>query len=147
MTTLRSGLRACWVYCAGAVSQRLRARPRGKSHPLALDVGAGGAEQFERPRHVAELDADLLQHRFGVALDDREALFAQHFRERNRAGDIGDRGHAALRAGRAPRFAATARFMGGGAVSMDMAAPFGRLPGRALSERLGCGCCAKPPQI
>ena len=41
----------------GAELPRQAAR---KAHPLALDVAAGGAKEFERARKIAELDADLL---------------------------------------------------------------------------------------
>ena len=56
-----------------------RQSPR-KPHPLALDVAARRAKEIERAGKVAKLDADLLQQRLGVALDDFEPLFAQTFR-------------------------------------------------------------------
>ena len=44
-TTLRSGLRACCVYCAGAVARISISRPRGDVHALAVDLGAGLAPE------------------------------------------------------------------------------------------------------
>ena len=46
----------------------------GKTHPLALDVAARAAKEFERAGKVAKLDADLLEQRLGVALDRVRAL-------------------------------------------------------------------------
>ncbi len=53
-----------------------REAPR-KAHPLALDVAARAAKEFERARKVAELDADLLEQRIRVALDDLEPFLAR----------------------------------------------------------------------
>jgi hypothetical protein len=46
-------------------------------HPLAPDVRAGVAPERERARIVDEVDADLLEHRLGIGLDDRERLGVQ----------------------------------------------------------------------
>src|SRR3546814_12008338 len=55
----------------------LAAEAAREAHALALDVGAGLLEQRQRLRLPAELDADLLQHRLGIVLDEGEALFRE----------------------------------------------------------------------
>src|SRR3546814_2382494 len=55
----------------------LAAEAAREAHALALDVGAGLLEQSQRLRLLAELDADLLQHRLGIVLDEGEALFRE----------------------------------------------------------------------
>ena len=55
----------------------LAAHPAREADALAVDVGAGVAEQAERVGVAAELDADLLEDRVGVVLDEREALLAE----------------------------------------------------------------------
>ncbi len=85
-----------------------------KAHPLALDVAAGAAKEIERAGKVAKLDADLLQQRLGVALDRCEALLADHFGERDLAGDVGDRRVRTMGARRSPRLTAASRLPGGG---------------------------------
>ena len=62
----------------------------GKAHPLALDFATGPFEQGERARRLAKLDADFLQQGLRVALDDCKSFLAEHFRERNGAGYIGN---------------------------------------------------------
>src|SRR3546814_8076776 len=47
----------------------LAAEATREAHALAVDVGAGLLEQRERFGILAELDADLGQHRLRVALD------------------------------------------------------------------------------
>ena len=86
----------------------------GKTHPLALDVAAGVAKERERPGKVAELDADFLKQRLGVALDHVEPFFAHELGQRNLAGDVGDGGERSFRARRAARFTAAAGLPGGG---------------------------------
>src|SRR5439155_2104507 len=44
---------------------------------LAVHVGAGVLEQAERVGQPAELEADLLEDRVGVVLDEREAFLAE----------------------------------------------------------------------
>ena len=46
--------------------------PRGKRTRVPVDVGAGVAEALDRRRVVADLDADLLEDRVGVVLEDLE---------------------------------------------------------------------------
>ena len=104
----------------GAETPREAAR---KAHPLALDVAASVAKEIERAGKVAKLDADLLQQRLGVALDRREALFADEFREGDGAGDVGNGGVRALGARRASRLAAASRLLGGGRDGSDMMRP------------------------
>ena len=106
----------------GAELSRQTAR---KAHPLALDVAAGAAKELERAGKVAKLDADFLQQRVGVALDRRETLFAEHFGQRDLAGDVGDRRVRTLGARRSARLAAASRLPGGGRCGSDMAfSPF-----------------------
>jgi hypothetical protein len=95
----------------GAELTRQAAR---KAHPLALDVAAGVAKESKRPGKVAELDADLLQQRVGVAFDRLEAFFAQHIRERDLAGDVRDRRMRAMGARGPARLAAASWLPGGG---------------------------------
>ena len=47
-------------------------------HALALDVGAGVLPQRQRLGIVAEIDADLLEHRVGIGLDQRQAFLVEH---------------------------------------------------------------------
>ena len=95
----------------GAELSREAAR---KAHPLALDVAARAAKEVERARKVAELDADLLEQRVGVALDDFEPFLAENLGQRNVARDVGHGDGRALGAGGAARLAAATRFAGGG---------------------------------
>ena len=90
----------------------------GKSHALALDVAAR-VEELERARKVAKLDADLLQQRVRIALDDRKPFLAQHFGQRDGAGDVGTEARA-LGARGAARLAAAARLPGGGRCGSDI---------------------------
>ena len=95
----------------GAELTRQAAR---KAHPLALDVAAGVAKESKRPGKVAELDADLLQQRLGVAFDRLEAFFAQNFRERDVARDVRDGRMRAMGARGPARLAAASWLLGGG---------------------------------
>ena len=61
----------------GAVFSSERQQALGKMHALALDVGAGLFPQLQRLGVVAEIDADLFQHRVGIALDQRQAFLVQ----------------------------------------------------------------------
>ena len=45
---------------------------------LAVDVGAGLADQAQGVRVATELDPDLLEDRVGVVLDERQALLVEH---------------------------------------------------------------------
>ena len=55
----------------------LAAHPAREADPLAVDVGAGVAQQAEGVGVAAELEADLLEDRVGVVLDEREALLVE----------------------------------------------------------------------
>ena len=97
----------------GRRGAELAREPAREPHALALDVGARVAKARQRGGIIAEVDADLLQQRLGVALDDREPFLAQDLGRGDRAGDVGDRGMAAFRARDAARLAASARLRGG----------------------------------
>ena len=85
--TLFAGLRAYWVNDRGAVAWTIwRHMPAREADALALDVGAGVVEQPERLGVAAELDADLLEDRVGVVLDEREALLVEDLERGERAG-------------------------------------------------------------
>ena len=76
-----------------AWSRRLHdpaAHPAREADPLAVDVGAGLAQQPERLRVVPELDPDLLEDRVGVVLEDGETLVAQDLERCERAGQVRD---------------------------------------------------------
>ncbi len=79
----------------GELARRARlddraAHPAREADALALDVGAGLAEQPERVRVAAELETDLLEDRVGVVLDERQALVAEDLERRERAGQERD---------------------------------------------------------
>ena len=80
-----------------------------KAHPLASDVAARAAKELERARKIAELDADLLEQRVRVALDDREPFLAQDLGQRDVARDVGQGDRRPLGAGGAARLSAAAR--------------------------------------
>ncbi len=85
---------------------QLAAHAACEAHPLTLHVGAGGAPDLQRLRVVAKLDTDLVQDRFRIALDQRQAFLVQHFVVRNLARDIRHRDAAARQARRALGIAA-----------------------------------------
>ena len=90
MTTLRASLRARWVKTRGAVACDERAaHPAREAHPLAVDVGAGAAEDLDRLGVVDDLDADLLEEGVGVVLDLLEALGRDDLDRRELAGEVG----------------------------------------------------------
>ena len=64
----------------------LAAHAAREAHAVAVDVGAGVAEALERRRVVADLDADLLEDRVGVVLDDLEPLVAARSRTASACG-------------------------------------------------------------
>ena len=75
----------------GAVAWTIRRHiPRGKRTRVAVDVGAGVAEDPERLGVAAELDADLLEDRVGVVLDERQALLAEDLERGELAGQERD---------------------------------------------------------
>ena len=103
MTIVRAGLRAYWVTALGPSGSRsygtcraesVRARP---ARPLRHPSGA------QRLGIVPEVDADLLQDRVRIVLEQLQPLAPQHLVIGNLAGDVGDK--AALRAVRAARLA------------------------------------------
>jgi hypothetical protein len=87
---------------------QLAAHTAGKAHPFAVHVGAGVLPDLERLRVLAELDADFLQHRLGVVLDERQPLLGEGLVERDLAGDELPLAKAAAGAHRAPRLAPAA---------------------------------------
>ena len=97
MRTLRSGLRACCTNSAGAVSvTSLRARPRGiltRSPSTSAPAPRHSASAFGV---VAELDADLLEDRLRVVLDELQALGGHHVVDRHPARDVGHDGRSGL---------------------------------------------------
>ena len=57
--------------------------PAWEAHPRAVDVGAGGARsRSSADRVVVDLDADLLEDRVGVVLDDGEPLLGHELERR-----------------------------------------------------------------
>ena len=62
-----------------------------KVDALALDVGAGLAPELQRLGIILEVDADLLEHGFGVVLDERQPLLAEHLVIGDLARDEGHR--------------------------------------------------------
>ena len=56
-----------------------------EADPLAVDVGAGLAQQAQGVRVAAEVDADLLEDRVGVVLDEREPLLREDLEGGHRA--------------------------------------------------------------
>ena len=68
----------------------LPAHAARETDALALDVGAGVAEQPKRVGVAAELETDLLEDRVGVVLDQREALLVEHLERGELAGQERD---------------------------------------------------------
>ena len=85
---------------------------QGARHParyvdsIALHVGPGLAPQAQRFRVAAELDADLLENRLGVRLDDLDGLSAQQFDHGELAPYVGQLAGGLSRPRRSPGFAA-----------------------------------------
>ena len=89
--------------------QKLAAKALGKMDALALHIGAGILPQRQRLGVVAELDADLLQHRVGIGFDERKPFFVEHLVLASSARDEGQRlAGTAARALGAPRRRAAA---------------------------------------
>ena len=85
----------------------LAAHAAGKAHPGALHVGAGCSEARQGLGVVANLDADLLQDRVGVVLEDCEPCLADELERGHRACEVRDpvghmRGPQCLAAGATP---------------------------------------------
>ena len=76
--------------------------------PLTLNVGAGAAPERQCLGVVPELDADFLENRLRVVLDDLQALGGQHVVDRHAAGDVGHDGRSGLGARRTARLPAAA---------------------------------------
>ncbi len=53
-------------------------KPAREADPLAVDVGAARLQRRERVGVAAEVDADLLENRVGVPLEEREAFLVEH---------------------------------------------------------------------
>ena len=87
----------------------------GNAHALAAHVGAGVTPQAQRFGVATEFDADFLEDRLGVRLDDLDRFAAQQFDVRDAAADVRQLAEAALAARRAARFpvAAAAGTMNG----------------------------------
>ena len=86
----------------------LPAHALGAAHPHAVDVGAGLLPDLQRLLVVPVLDADLLQHRVGVGLAEREAFLAEKLVDWDLALDEALLLALAAAARRPPRLAATA---------------------------------------
>ena len=87
ISTLLASLRAYWVNWRGAVAWTIwRHIPRGKRTRSPSTSAPASREQPERVGVAAELDADLLEDRVGVVLDDREALLAEDLERREGPG-------------------------------------------------------------
>ena len=104
MTTLRSGFLANWVNSLRRGLDQRSYEALGKTHTLALDVGAGIFPHSERFSIVAKINPDLLQHCLAIAFDERQSLFAEHFVKGNIAPDISELGLVAARACGTARF-------------------------------------------
>ena len=114
---------------------KLSREPARKAHPFALDVAARPAKKLKRAGKAAEFDADLLEQRVGVALDDLEPLGAQNFGQRDLAGDVGDGCVRALGPGGPPRLASASRLASGGHGGFGHGGPSGALLGVPASLR------------
>ena len=82
------------------VGHELAGEAAGDPDALAGDVGPGAAPQRERLRVVSELDADLLENRLRVVLDELETLDGHHVVDRHPARDVGHDGRSRLDARR-----------------------------------------------
>ncbi len=82
-------------------AQQLAGEAARNADALALHVGAGFAPQAQRFRVAPELDADFLEDRLGVGLDDLDGLAVQQFDRGDAAADVGQLGGRAVRARRA----------------------------------------------
>ena len=78
------------------VGDELASEAARNPDPLALNVGPGVAPQRERLRIVPELDADLLEYRLRVVLDELQPFDGHHVVDRHPARDIGDDGRPGL---------------------------------------------------
>jgi hypothetical protein len=84
-------------------------QPPRDPHAFAAHVGAGIAPEPQRLRVAPELDADFLEDRLGIGLDDFDGLRVEQFDRGDPASDVGQLGVAELRPRRAadlPRVAA-----------------------------------------
>ena len=91
ISTFRSVFRAYWVNWRGAVAWTIcRHIPRGnRTRTPSMSAPACG-KQPKRLGVAAELDADLLEDRVGVLLDERQALLAEDLERRELAGQERD---------------------------------------------------------
>ena len=108
------------MHRAGRVAGVLREVLRGRRDQLA---GEGRAEsgrgrpwtsqpalfqQLARPLVAAEFDADIVEQRLGIGLDDLERFERQHLGDRDVALDEGDGGGGTLQPRRTARLAGRA---------------------------------------
>jgi hypothetical protein len=97
ISTLSSGLRACWRNWRGAVAWiRARHMPGSKrtrsprtSQPASRQISSGLAPDLQHLRVVAELHADFSKYRLGVGLDQAQALVVEQPVGADLALDIG----------------------------------------------------------
>src|SRR5262249_16210798 len=61
-----------------------------EAHALAVDVRSRVAQELEGVRRIAKIDADLLEDRVGILLDQGEPLLREDFERRQRAGEERD---------------------------------------------------------
>jgi hypothetical protein len=72
----------------GVVLDQLAREPVRHAHALAVDLGPGIAPQLQRLRVVAEIDADLLEHRVRVGLDRAERFLREGLVTGHPAGHV-----------------------------------------------------------
>ena len=108
ISTLFASLRAYWVNWRGAVAWTIcRHIPRGNRTRSPWTSAPASRSRPERVLVAAELDADLLEDRVGVVLDDREALLAEDLERGQRAGEERQPLDLVAEADGAPALAAT----------------------------------------
>ncbi len=78
-------------FARGGRLDQLAAQAPWHAHPFALYVRARGLPDRQGFRVFAKFDADLFEDRIGIVFDQGQPLFAEHFIERNLAGDVGNR--------------------------------------------------------
>ena len=129
---------------------QLPAHAARHAHPLALNVRARRLPDRQGLRVFAELDADLLEDRVGIALDQGQALFAEDLVVRNLARDVGNRHRGAGGTRRALGIAAARAAAGGRLCFLLVRAHPSSMVTRAAAAdpfaALACPCApSKPP--
>jgi len=76
--------------------EQFAAEAAGQAHELAPHIGARFAPELQGRRITTELDADFLQDRLGVVLDDLDGLGVQQIDHRNFPLDVGELRQALL---------------------------------------------------